>query len=65
MVLGQGKNREAFGHVLLQPCSEFRGGIAVICDQFGQGGFGLARVPAFQTARNSVPMRLRIVAFGA
>lgn len=43
MVLGQREDRETFGRILLQPCGEFRGGIAVICNQFGQGGFGLGQ----------------------
>ena len=58
---------EALGHALLQPCREFRSGVAVGRDELGEGGFGLRR-------RGSVPdgaqlgadaMRLRIARLGA
>lgn len=41
MVPGQREDRETLGCALLQPCGEFRGGVAVIRGQFGQGSFGL------------------------
>ena len=41
--MGQREDRETFGRILLQPCGEFWGGVAVICNQFGQGGFGLSQ----------------------
>ena len=43
MVLWQREDGEAFGRVLLQPRGEFRRGVAIICDQSGQGGFGLCQ----------------------
>jgi hypothetical protein len=42
-VLGQRKNREAFGHVLFQPFGQIRGGLTVGHYQLGQGGFGFGQ----------------------
>ena len=41
VVLGQREDGEGLGHALLHPRREFRRGVAVGRDQFGEGGFGL------------------------
>ena len=44
VVLGQREDGEAFGDILLQPISQFGGGVAIAGDELGERGFRLGEI---------------------